>query len=103
VFLVEPFAFAVELHARAVDEQVQWLVSLDPLRQNLQSATAPAERRVVGDPDLDSEQIRDRSQCTLGLAQRLMQHQVKRQSGLKRPNEPIAPCGIKNRNKLSIP
>jgi hypothetical protein len=40
----------------------------------------PTEGGVVGDPDLDAEQIRERSQRTLDLAKRLMKYQAKRQS-----------------------
>jgi hypothetical protein len=82
VLLVKPFAFAVDLHTFTVDKQMQRLVRPNALQQNLQLVATPTERGVVGDPDLDAEQIRDRSQRTLGLTQRLTQHQAKGQSRL---------------------
>jgi hypothetical protein len=37
VLLVEPFAFAVDLDAGAVDQDMQRLVAYDPLGQNSQT------------------------------------------------------------------
>jgi hypothetical protein len=44
MFLIEPFALAVNLHPGAVDQQMQGLVPLDTLWQNLQPTAALAER-----------------------------------------------------------
>src|SRR3954465_15577369 len=82
MLLVEPFTFAVDLDAGAVDEDMQRFIVDDPLWQNGQTAAATTERGVVGNSDLNAEQIRDRSQRTLGLTKRLMQHKPKRQFGL---------------------
>ena len=43
MFLIEPLALAVNLQAGAVDKQMQWLRAVNPLRQNRQAATAPAQ------------------------------------------------------------
>ena len=82
MFLIEPLARAVNLQARAVDEKVQRLAGVDPVRQNRQAAAAAAQRRVVRDRDIDLEHIGDRPQQTLGLTQRLVEHQAERQTGL---------------------
>ena len=37
---------------------------------------------MIGDGDIDPEQIGDRTQKTFGLTQRLMEHQTKRKAGL---------------------
>lgn len=42
VFLIEPFALAVNLEASAVDQEMQWLRAIDALRQDRQAAAAPA-------------------------------------------------------------
>jgi hypothetical protein len=55
VFLIEPFAFAVKLHPGAVDQQMQWLVPFDTLRQNRQPSTASAERCVIRDRQSDAK------------------------------------------------
>ena len=78
MFLVEPFAFAVNLDASAVDEQMQRLVALDSFRQDRQAAASATEGRMIRNSDLDTEQMRDRSQRPLGLAKRLMEDQMKR-------------------------
>src|ERR1700712_4215318 len=84
MFLIKPFTFAVDLYPRAVDQQVQGLVPLDPLRQHPQSATTPAERGVVRDRQVNIEQADNRSHRSLGLTQRLVKHQAKGQTGLNR-------------------
>ena len=39
VFLIEPFALAVDLQTDAVDQQMQWLRVADSLQQNRHAAT----------------------------------------------------------------
>ena len=47
VFLIEPFALAVNLQSRAVDKKMQWLRTVKPLGQDRQATTATAEGRMV--------------------------------------------------------
>jgi hypothetical protein len=68
VFLIKPFALAIDLQACAVDQKVQWLGSIDPLRQDRQTATSTAQRGVIGDCDVNFEHVGDRSEQTLGLS-----------------------------------
>src|SRR5271168_2640702 len=82
VFLIEPFALAVNLQTRAVDKKMQWLRTAKPLAQDCQATTATAQGRMIGDGDIDPEHIRDRMQKTFGLTQRLAEHQTKREAGL---------------------
>src|SRR5271163_4745564 len=82
VFLIEPFSLAVNLQTRAVDKKMQWLRTVKPLEQDCQATTATAEGRMIGDGDIDPEQIGDRTQKTFGLTQRLLEHQTKRKAGL---------------------
>jgi hypothetical protein len=84
VFLIEPLTPAVDLHPGAVDQHMQRLVALNGLRQNLQCATAPAERRVIWDSEVDAKQVEDRSHRARGFAKRLMKNQAQRQPGLYR-------------------
>jgi hypothetical protein len=72
VFLIEPFALAVNLQTRAVDQEVQRLGAVNSLRQDCQAATAAAQCGVIGDGDVDLEHVGDRLQQTLGLSQRLV-------------------------------
>ena len=82
VFLIEPFALAVNLQAGAVDEKMQWFVAVDPFRQDRQAATATAQSRVIRDGDIDLEHVGDRSQQAFGLTKRLMEYQAKREARL---------------------
>src|ERR1700739_2008317 len=82
VFLVEPFALAINLEAGAVDQKVQWLRTIDSLGQDGQTAAATAQRRMIRDGNLDPEPIGDRTKQSLGLTERLVEHQAKREAGL---------------------
>src|SRR5216110_2926372 len=82
MFLIQPFALAVNLEARAVDEKMQRFVTTDPAWQDRQPAAPPAQSRVIGDSDIDMEHRGDRAQQALGLTQRLMKHQAKRETCL---------------------
>src|SRR4029077_19460853 len=79
VLLIEPFAFAVYLEASAVDQEMQWLGVLDAFRQYRQPAAATAECGVIRNGDIDLEHIGDRAKQSLGLTERLMEHQAERQ------------------------
>src|SRR6202034_3816556 len=61
---------------------MQWLPAVNSLRQDRQATTAAAERRVIGDGDVDLEHVGDRSQQTLGLSQRLVEYQAEREARL---------------------
>ena len=61
VFLIEPFSLAVNLQACAVDKKMQWFRTVKPLKQDCQATTATAQGRVIGDGDIDPEQIGDGS------------------------------------------
>jgi uncharacterized Zn-finger protein len=59
VFLIEPFALAVNLQTGAVDQQMQWLCVVNSLQQDRQAATAAAQCGVIGDGDVDLEHVGD--------------------------------------------
>src|SRR5690242_11978195 len=82
MFLIQPFALAVNLEARAVDEKMQRFVTTDPAWQDRQPAAPPAQSRVIGDSDIDMEHRGDRAQQAFGLTQRLMKYQAQRETGL---------------------
>jgi hypothetical protein len=58
VLLVQPFAFAVNLQACAVDKKMQRLRGVKPLQQNGQATTASAQGCMIGDGDIDPERFR---------------------------------------------
>ena len=57
VFLIEPFALAVNLQASAVDQQMQRLCAVNSLRQDRQAAATAAQCGVIGDGDVDLEHV----------------------------------------------
>ena len=81
-FLIEPFSLAVNLQTRAVDKKMHWLRTVKPPEQDCQATTATAEGGMIGNGDIDPEHIRNRTQKTFGLTQRLVEHQAKREAGL---------------------
>ena len=82
MFLIQPFALAVNLEARAIDEKMQRFITTDPAWQDRQPAAPAAQSRVIGDSDIDMERRGDRAQQTFGLTQRLMKYQAQREAGL---------------------
>jgi hypothetical protein len=80
VFLIEPFAFAVNLDPGAVDQDMQRFLADDPLWQDLQTAASTAECRVVGDFDPNAEQVRDRAQRTVITTHGPSVHQCRSQA-----------------------
>jgi hypothetical protein len=82
VLLIEPFAFAVELQTGAVDEEMQWLRTVDVLRQYRQAADSSAERGMIRTGNGDAEHISDRPKQTFRLSERLMKHRAEREAGL---------------------
>src|SRR3984957_20146192 len=100
VFLVEPFALAVDLEAGAVDQKVQWLRMIDSFWQDGQTAAATAKRRMIRDGNMDPEHIGDRTKQPLGLTERLVEHQAKCEAGLdgdRRINRLTAPFSDRRR------
>jgi hypothetical protein len=53
MLLIQPFAFAVNLQATAVDQEMQRLVVVDPLRQDCQPAATTTQSGMVRDGDID--------------------------------------------------
>jgi hypothetical protein len=47
--LIQPFTFAVNLQAGAIDEEMEGFLATDRLWQNGQTATPAAQRGVIGD------------------------------------------------------
>jgi hypothetical protein len=80
--LIQPFAFAIDLQASTVDEEMERFVTVKRLWQNGQAAPSAAQCRVVRNCNIDVEQSRDRSQQSFSLTQRLVEHQAKRKRGL---------------------
>jgi len=80
VFLTEPFALAVNLEAGAVDEEMQWRVAVDTVRQDRQAAAPAAQGGMIRDRDINPEHVGGPSQHALGLTQRLMEYQAKRKT-----------------------
>jgi hypothetical protein len=66
----------------SVDEKMQWLIAIDPLWQDRQTATPATQGRVIRNGDADPEHGGNRSQHALGLTQRLVEHQAKREASL---------------------
>src|SRR5690349_86685 len=62
VFLIQPFALAVDLETGAVDEKMQWLIAVDPLWQDRQTPTPATQGRVIRNCDADPEHGGNRSQ-----------------------------------------
>ena len=51
MLLIQPLALAIDLEAGAVDQEMQRLAGVDPLRQNRQATAAAAQGRVIRDSD----------------------------------------------------
>src|SRR5580692_4506305 len=49
MFLIKPLAFAIDLEAGTVDQEMQWLRAVDVLWQYRQTAAASTQRRMIGD------------------------------------------------------
>src|SRR5690349_22407634 len=82
MFLIQPFALAVNLEARAVDEKMQRFITSDPAWQDRQPAALAAQSRVVGNSDIDMEHRGDRAQQAFGLTQRLMKYEAQCETSL---------------------
>ena len=82
MFLIQPFALAVNLETRAVDKKMQRFITTDPAWQDRQPPAPAAQSRVVGDSDIDMQHRGYRAQQAFGLTQRLMKYQAQCETGL---------------------
>jgi hypothetical protein len=79
VFLVEPLTFAVNFETGTINKKMQWFRAMDVLRQ-YQAAVPSAQSGMIGDGNDNPEHIVDRTKQTVGLPQRLVEYEAKRQS-----------------------
>src|SRR6201990_2542452 len=84
VLLFMPFSFAVHLETRTIDQQMQGFATLNRFRQESQAIATATEGRVIRNADVDAKKVRDRSECSLDLAQPEAKNQTQRQPGLYR-------------------
>jgi hypothetical protein len=78
--LVKPFALTIHLQTSAIDEKMERLIASDPFGQDGHAAAATAQGCMIRNGDIDLEHLGDRSQHALGLTQRLVEHQAKRET-----------------------
>jgi hypothetical protein len=76
VFLDQPLARPTQLQPRAVDQQVDWAASRAGLRRQLEAPGPPAEGGEIWHRQVNAEQLEDRADQPLGLAQRQMEHRA---------------------------
>src|ERR687897_609990 len=81
VFLDQPFARAAQLQPGTVDQQVDRSASRAGLRRQLQAPGPPAEGGEIWHRQVEAEQLEDRADQPLGLAQRQVEHRAQCQSG----------------------
>ena len=74
VFLDQPLARAAQLQARTVNQQVDRSTSRAGLRRQLKALGPSAEGREIGHRQVEAEQLEDRADQPLGLAQRQVEH-----------------------------
>ena len=55
----QPFARAAQLQPRAIDNQVQFVGPNSPVAVNRQSGRSPAQRRMIGNRQIDIQQAHD--------------------------------------------
>ena len=79
VLLDQPLARATQLQSRTVDQQVDRPAGGAGLRWQLQRLGSPAEGGEIGHRQVEAEQLEDRADQPLGLAQRQMEHSAQGQ------------------------
>ena len=84
VLFFGPFTVAVHLETGAIDQQMQRFAAFNRFRQKCQAIPTTAEYRVIRNSDIHVEELPDRSERSLDLAQSEAEHQPQRQSGLDR-------------------
>jgi hypothetical protein len=55
----QPFARATQLQPRAIDNQVQFTGSISPVGMNRQTGRTPAQRRMIGNRQIDIQHAHD--------------------------------------------
>src|SRR3954452_731684 len=80
VLLNQPLARTAQLQPRTVDQQVDRSASRAGLRRQSQALSAPAEGREIRYRQIEAEQLEDRADQSLGLAQRQVENSAERQS-----------------------
>ena len=55
----QPFARAAQLQPRAIDNQVQFAGSNSPVTMNRQTGPSPAQRRMIGNRQIDIQHAHD--------------------------------------------
>src|ERR1700736_4953070 len=80
VLLIKPFAFAVNLETRAVDQEMRWLSTVGVLQQYRQAAAPSAKRRMIRYRNGDAEHVGDRTKQSFSLSERLVEHQSERET-----------------------
>jgi hypothetical protein len=68
--LKQPFARAVQLQPRAVDDQVKVACFRSPVALNWQPASSSTQRRMIGDGQIDIQHSHDRADQPFALAER---------------------------------
>ena len=74
MFFKQPFARSAQLQPRAVDDQVKVARFRSPVGLSRQSARPPAQRRMIGDGQVDFQHSHDRANQPFALAERQSKH-----------------------------
>jgi len=74
MFFKQPFARSAQLQPRAVGDQVKAARFRSPVGLNRQSARPPAQRRMIGDGQIDFQHSHDRANQPFALAERQSKH-----------------------------
>ena len=80
VFLDQPLARAAQLQPGTVNQQVDRSASRAGLRRQFQTLSAPAKGREIRYRQVEAEQLEDRADQPLSLAQRQVEHRAECQS-----------------------
>jgi hypothetical protein len=70
----QPFAGAAQFQSGAIDDQVKFARSNPRRLVNRQSTRPPAQRRMIGNRQVDLQHFHDRSDQAFALAQRQSKH-----------------------------
>ena len=84
VFVAVPLAGAVDLQPGAVDHQGDRAIRQGGPQRWRQECRPPADRRVIGNRQVNAHEVQQRSEQPLGLAQRLVKHQPDHEGCLDR-------------------
>ena len=96
----DPFTFAHNREARAIDDEMERPLSRDAVQLDVEVPTPARQRGVVGRFEVDVHQGEDRPQETLRLAQGQTEDQPERQRGGDREiREPLLPTRLTGRHR----